>query len=149
MIGNAALVPSVDVETQKYLTLLELSKAIASHRDLSELFHDIACRLRHLFSFRDLAVMLHDGQKNVMRSYFFEGCEQRPIGSARNRLKLRSTIRSMVRCGATSKPMIIRDLDQDHRFPVGANPARQEHKVRLLPAVEHCSSKSRNVEFME
>jgi hypothetical protein len=39
--GNTAQVPSVDVETQKYLTLLELSKAIASHRDLSELFHDI------------------------------------------------------------------------------------------------------------
>src|SRR5262245_8796362 len=67
-------VASVDVQTQKYLTLLELSKAIASHRDLNELFHDIACRLRNLFSFRDLAVMLHDDDRNVMRSYFFEGC---------------------------------------------------------------------------
>ena len=43
---NAAQLSSVDVQTQKYLTLLELSKAIASHRGLSELFHDIACRLR-------------------------------------------------------------------------------------------------------
>ena len=34
-------------QTQKYLTLLELSKAIASHRGLSELFHDLFCRLQN------------------------------------------------------------------------------------------------------
>ncbi len=116
MKGNAAQVPSVDVQTQKYLTLLELSKAITSHRDLSELFHDIACRLRNLFPFRDLAVMLHDGQQNVMRSYLFEGCEQKPVGSVRNPPKYRSTNQSTVRCGAIRQPMIISDLDQDHRF---------------------------------
>ncbi len=44
MKGNAAQVATADVQTQNFLTLLELSKAIASHRDLSELFHDIACR---------------------------------------------------------------------------------------------------------
>ena len=76
MKANAAQLSSVDEQTQKYLTLLELSKAIASHRNISELFHEIACRLRNLFPFRDLAVMLHDEQRNVMRSYFFEGCKE-------------------------------------------------------------------------
>ena len=115
MIGNAALVPSVDVETQKYLTLLELSKAIASHRDLSELFHDIACRLRHLFSFRDLAVMLHDGQKNVMRSYLFEGCEQRGlVGKEPTEVPIDDSINGQV--WLNQKAMIISDLDDDHRF---------------------------------
>jgi len=66
-------VPSVDVQTQKYLTLLELSKAIASHRDLSELFHDIACRLRNLFSFRDLAVMQCTGAAGT--------CQGAPCGA--------------------------------------------------------------------
>src|ERR1044071_4235140 len=109
-------VPSVDVQTQKYLTLLELSKAIASHRDLSELFHDIACRLRHLFSFRDLAVMLHDGDKNVMRSYFFEGCNsEKWINQGKTEVAIDDSINGHV--WSTQQPLVIRDLTQDDRFP--------------------------------
>jgi formate hydrogenlyase transcriptional activator len=52
---------------QQYSILLELSKAIASHRDLADLFHEMARRLHDLFDFRNLAVMLHDGRRNVMR----------------------------------------------------------------------------------
>jgi len=105
-------VPSVDVQTQKYLTLLELSKAIASHRDLSELFHDIACRLRNLFSFRDLAVMLHDGEKNVMRSYFFEGCKgDQWINQGKTEVAIDDSINGHV--WSTQQPLVIRDLTQD------------------------------------
>jgi len=116
--GNAAQVPSVDVQTQKYLTLLELSKAIASHRDLSELFHDIACRLRNLFSFRDLAVMLHDGERNVMRSYFFEGCDSSDqwINQERTEVPVDESINGHV--WNTQQPLIIRDLSQEDRFPL-------------------------------
>ena len=114
--GTVAQVPSVDVQTQKYLTLLELSKAIASHRDLSELFHDIACRLRHLFSFRDLAVMLHDDDRNVMRSYFFEGCEpDRWNNKERTEVAVDESINGHV--WSTQQPLIIRDLAQDDHFP--------------------------------
>lgn len=115
MKGNAA-VSSVDVQTQKYLTLLELSKAIASHRDLSELFHDIACRLRNLFPFRDLAVMLHDGQQNVMRSYYYEGCEEADWASKQpTEVAIDESINGHV--WLDQQPLIIRDLDQDTRFP--------------------------------
>jgi hypothetical protein len=44
-----------DLQTRQYLMLLELSKAIASHRDLTELFHDLAGRLHNLFDFHNLA----------------------------------------------------------------------------------------------
>ena len=109
-------VMSVDVQTQKYLTLLELSKAIASHRDLSELFHDIACRLRNLFSFRDLAVMLHDSEKNVMRSYFFEGCKgDQWINQGKTEVAIDDSINGHV--WSTQQPLVIRDLTQDDRFP--------------------------------
>ena len=115
MKGNAA-VSSVDVQTQKYLTLLELSKAIASHRDLTELFHDIACRLRNLFPFRDLAVMLHDGQQNVMRSYFYEGCEEADWATKKpTEVAIDESINGHV--WRDQQPLIIRDLDQDTRFP--------------------------------
>jgi formate hydrogenlyase transcriptional activator len=113
--GNAAF-SSVDVQTQKYLTLLELSKAIASHRDLSELFHDIACRLRNLFPFRDLAVMLHDGEQNVMRGYYYEGCAEADWASKKAvEVSIDESINGHVWRG--QEPLIIRDLDQDTRFP--------------------------------
>ena len=112
---NAAQLSSVDVQTQKYLTLLELSKAIASHRGLSELFHDIACRLRNLFPFRDLAVMLHDEQRNVMRSYFFEGCDEGWANIQSTEVAIDDSINGHV--WREQQPLIIRDLDQDTRFP--------------------------------
>lgn len=115
MKGNAAQLSSVDVQTQKYLTLLELSKAIASHRGLSELFHDIACRLRNLFPFRDLAVMLHDEQRNVMRSYFFEGCNEGWANIQSTEVAVDESVNGYV--WRTQEPLIIRDLDQDTRFP--------------------------------
>jgi len=62
------------LKPEQYLTLLELSKAIASHRDLTKLFHDLACRLQMLFKFRSLAVMFHDPARNVMRCHFLETC---------------------------------------------------------------------------
>src|ERR1044071_7577892 len=108
-------VPSVDVQTQKYLTLLELSKAIASHRNLSEVFHEIACRLRNLFPFRDLAVMLHDEQRNVMRSYFFEGCKEGWANIQSTEVAVDESINGHV--WRDQEPIIIGDLDQETRFP--------------------------------
>jgi len=74
MNSPAVQVMADDQQTQKFLTLLELSKAITSHHDLSELFHELACRLENLFPFRDMAVMLHEDHRDVMRSYIMEGC---------------------------------------------------------------------------
>src|SRR6266508_3784804 len=110
--GNAAQVATADVQTQNFLTLLELSKAIASHRDLSELFHDIACRLQNLFPFRDLAVMLHDGQRNVMRSYILEGCDRTEWIS---KDPTEDPINGHV--WLDQQAIIIGDLDEENRFP--------------------------------
>jgi formate hydrogenlyase transcriptional activator len=104
------------LQTQKYLTLLELSKAIASQRDLSELFHDLACRLQNLFPFRDLAVMLHDNRGNVMRSYIMEGCDTSAwISNETTEVPIDGSINGHV--WQTQQPLIIEDLDQDFRFP--------------------------------
>lgn len=54
---------------QQYLTLLELSKAIASHREMPDLIHELAGHLHKLFDFQNLAVMLHDTRRNVMRMH--------------------------------------------------------------------------------
>jgi len=103
-------------QTQKYLTLLELSKVITSHHDLSELFHELACGLEHLFPFRDMAVMLHDERRNVMRSYVMEGCAvARWVGKESTEVSVDDSINGHV--WKTQTPLIIDNLDEDSRFP--------------------------------
>src|SRR5437899_2657245 len=60
---------------RQYLTLHELSKAIASHRNLSDLFRDLAARLHLIFDFEAISVMLHDESQNVMRLHILETSE--------------------------------------------------------------------------
>jgi len=65
-------VRAASLDPQQYRTLLELSKAIASHRTLAGLFHDLADRLSHFFDFHYLGVMLHDESRNLMRLHLKE-----------------------------------------------------------------------------
>ena len=69
-----AQIETKSLKPEQYLTLLELSKAIASHRDLTKLFHDLACRLQMLFKFRSMAVVFYDPKRDLMRSHFMETC---------------------------------------------------------------------------
>ena len=115
MISPTALAVGTDLQTQKYLTLLEISKAIASHRDLSELFHDLTCRLRNLFPFRDLAVMMHEPTRNVMRSYIMEGCDDFWRAGDPSEVPIEGSINGYV--WQTQQPFVIEDLEADQRFP--------------------------------
>src|SRR5262245_56005288 len=111
----AAQIDIADQQMQKYLTLLELSKAISSHHELSELFHDIACRLKNLFPFRDLAVMLHDDRRNVMRSYIMEGCEAEWVSQEPAEVAMGNSINGRV--WKDQQPIVINNLTEDFRFP--------------------------------
>src|SRR5258705_7709803 len=112
--SNTAQETMGELQTQKYLTLLELSKAIASHSDLSRLFHDLACRLQNLFNFRDLGVMLYDKSQNVMRLHLLETCEptqwERPT-----EVPIEGSIAGWV--WQNQEPVVIRDLELENRFP--------------------------------
>ena len=72
MNTTTAQVAVTDEQTKKYLTLLELSKAIASHRNLPELFHDVACRLQNLFDFSHLGVLLYDPSRIIYDCIFWK-----------------------------------------------------------------------------
>jgi formate hydrogenlyase transcriptional activator len=104
-----------DEQTKKYLTLLELSKAIASQRDLSGLFHDLACRLRNLFDFSRLGVMLHDETRNVMRLHLLETCEPTEW-QAPTEVPMEGSIAGWV--WQNQEPVVVRDLELEDRFPV-------------------------------
>jgi formate hydrogenlyase transcriptional activator len=52
--------------------LLEVSEAIAQHRDLTALFHELAVRLHSVVDFDFLSLVLHDPSRNVMRLHVLE-----------------------------------------------------------------------------
>jgi formate hydrogenlyase transcriptional activator len=113
-VDSAGTEVSYDEQTQKYLTLLELSKAIASHRDLSRLFHDLSCRLRNLFAFSHLGVMLYDPSRNVLRMHRLESCQPTKL-PAPTEIPLEGTIAGWV--WKNQEPIVVRDLTVDDRFP--------------------------------
>jgi formate hydrogenlyase transcriptional activator len=113
--STTAQVAVADEQTKKYLTLLELSKAIASHRDLTGLFHDLACRLRNLFDFSHLGVLLHDGARNVMRLHLLETCEPTQW-QAPTEVPMEGSIAGWV--WQNQELVVVRDLELEDRFPV-------------------------------
>jgi len=132
---NSLGVGTAEVQTQKYLTLLELSKAIASHRELPALFHDLACRLQNLFHFRNLGVMLHDANRNVMRLHLVETCEPSEWVSP-SEVPIEGSIAGTV--WKTQEPLVVRDLDEEDRFPVAkevqTNPVKSVISLPLTTA---------------
>src|SRR5580704_12952913 len=63
---------------QQYRTLLAVSQAIVSHRDLATLFHDLAGRLHLVVRFDYLACVLHDATTNTMPLHVLETTEPIP-----------------------------------------------------------------------
>jgi formate hydrogenlyase transcriptional activator len=56
----------------QHQALLEVAEAIAQHRDLGELFHELAERLHRVVKFEYLNLILHDPSRNVMRLHILE-----------------------------------------------------------------------------
>ena len=120
-------VPSLRQE--QYLTLLGLEKAISSHRNIPDLFRDLACRLQDLFKFRDIGVMLHDDAANVMRLYVLEACDG-PRREPVTEVPIDGSIAGWV--WQNQQPAIVNDLEHDTRFPATKN-------LRPYPAKSSCS----------
>jgi formate hydrogenlyase transcriptional activator len=110
--GQAAV---ADEQTKKYLTLLELSKALASHRELPELFHELACRLKSLFDFSHLGVFLHDGPRNILRLHLLETCEPTEW-QAVTEVPLEGSLAGWV--WQHQELVVVRDFELENRFPI-------------------------------
>src|SRR5258708_17902271 len=63
----------------QHQALLEVAEAIARHRDLRDLFHELAARLHRVMEFDFLTLILHDAARNVMRLHFLEAADARNI----------------------------------------------------------------------
>ena len=114
MTTTTTQVAAKGLKPEQYLTLLELSKAIASHRDLTRLFHDLACRLQMLFKFRSLAVMFHDSSGNIMRCHFLETCAPTKW-QAPTEVPMEGSIAGWV--WEHQEPVVVHDIALEDRFP--------------------------------
>src|SRR5262245_516338 len=63
----------------QYRALLEISEAIAAHRDLNALFHDLAQRLPSIVPFDFITLVLHDPARDVVRLHVLVAPESSTI----------------------------------------------------------------------
>jgi len=94
-------------------TLLEISEAIASHRDLTELFHGLAPRLHQVVQFDFLNLILRDPEREIMRSHLLE-CPD-PDANCPSQGCPMETPAGWV--WQTQEPWVVSRLDSDTRFP--------------------------------
>ena len=129
MAESTAQIAASGLRREQYLTLLGLAKAISSHRNISDLFQDLACRLQNLFEFRDIGVMLHDDETNVMRLYVLESCDgllREPV----TEVPVEGSIAGWV--WQNQQPVVVADLERETRFPAAKG-------LRPYPARSVCS----------
>src|SRR5437899_3569826 len=99
---------------QQYRALLAVTEAIASHRELQSLFHDLAGRLRQVVRFDYLILVLHDAANNTMRRHILETSEPSPIQGL-GALPVDEGPAGWV--WQTQQPLILPDLAKETRWP--------------------------------
>ena len=99
---------------EQYRTLLEVAEAIAVHRDLGELFHDLAQRLPRIVPFDYINLVLHDPARNVMRLHLLVVPEPSTI---RPGLELPVDESPGGLVWKTQQPLVVEDVALESRFP--------------------------------
>jgi len=115
-----------DPSIEQYLTLLEVSKSIASHRALPELFHDLAKSLDEVLDFHFLTVVLHDAARNVMRLHILDTTVPATL-QAGEEFTMEESPSALV--WRTQQPLIIDDIERETRF-ARVTKLLREQKVR-------------------
>src|ERR671919_2930583 len=113
---------TADPRVEQYLTLLDIAKAIASHRHLSDLFQDLTAQLHQVLDFHFLGVVLYDAAQHVMRLHNLEASG-------------RSTLQPGAAFGVEEipsgwvwqhqQPLVVGDLEQETRVPQVMQPLRE------------------------
>ena len=94
--------------------LLEVSEAIASHRDLNALFQDLAQRIPRIVPFDYINLVLHDPSRNVMRLHLLVVPEETTI-KAGEEFPVDESPGGFV--WKTQAPLIVNDISVEERFP--------------------------------
>jgi len=99
---------------ERYQALLEVAQAISAHRDIHELFRDLAQRLPRVVQVNFVSLSLHDPTRNIMRLHTIQanvpadliGGHEEPV---------EETPAGLV--WQTQQPILVPDLAEEHRWP--------------------------------
>jgi formate hydrogenlyase transcriptional activator len=94
--------------------LLEVSESIASHRDLEELFRDLAQRLPQIVPFDYINAVLHEPARDVMRLWLLVTATPSTISPGLE-LSIDESPGGLV--WKTQQPLTVNDIAQEQRFP--------------------------------
>jgi formate hydrogenlyase transcriptional activator len=111
-----------------YQILLEVAEAIASYRDLRELFHVLAERLHLVVEFDYLNLILHDAKRNVMRLHILETSRLTQVEPGFE-ISIEWSAAGLV--FETQQPLVIPDIDKEERFPLMKEVMQREGIVSL------------------
>jgi formate hydrogenlyase transcriptional activator len=108
---------SADTSTSSYQyhTLLAVSEAIVSQRDLHELFHVLAGHLRRVVEFDCLMLILHDAATNNMQRHVLEAGDPAPFDEMASTLPVGEGPSGVV--WQTQQQVSIPDLFTETRWP--------------------------------
>jgi formate hydrogenlyase transcriptional activator len=109
-----------DTLAERYHALLDVAQAISSHRDLHELFRDLAQRLPTVAPFDFIGMSLHHPTKNLMKGYvdLATAATHRPI-TRLDGLELPIEESSSGWVWSHQQPLIIPSLAEETRFSMG------------------------------
>ncbi len=113
-MSDPAKSPAPGSMAEQFESLLGVTESIISHRNLAELFHDLAAQLRPLVSFDYINVLLHDEARAVMRLHLMErqGGDSIPTGYE---VPVETSGAGWV--WQTQQPLLVHDVDAEQRFP--------------------------------
>src|SRR5262245_16623764 len=117
---------------RRYKSLLDVSRAIASTQNQTELFSELAHHLRQVVRFDFLCVILHEPAHHVMRLYLLETARHRNIEPGVE-FPVDESFAGLV--WKHHQPYIITNVDEETQFPKTLDILR-EHLVKsyyLLP----------------
>jgi formate hydrogenlyase transcriptional activator len=101
--------------SEQYRTLLAVSEAVVTHRDLHALFHDLAGRLQRVVRFDYLILVLHDAATNMMRRHILETSDPSPVQPT-DALRVEDGPAGWV--WQTQQPLILSNLANETRWPL-------------------------------
>jgi len=105
--------------------LLQVAESIAHHRDLTDLFHDLAARLHDVAHFDYLNLVLHDPERQVMRLHLLETLREKPT-HLRVGQELPMAATPSGRVLETQDPFVVSDVETETFFPSLMDALRQE-----------------------
>ncbi len=112
----------------QYRALLGISEAIAAHRDLNELFHDLAQRLPRIVPFDFINLVLHDPAREVMRLHTLVAPESSTI-KTRLELPIDQSPAGLVWKSQQPLRIEVENVAVENRFPK-LTPLLRENEVQ-------------------